>query len=143
MELGLPYLFPVITKHLASGSQSAGREERWERVLIAAAKQCKRDTLLTIAPPMAFADFLVLTADFPLRVMAHTDESLPSLKTQLRQHTLDQPILAIVGPEGGFAEDEITQARAHGVQLFSLGRYTLRAETAALAIIANLNFHFA
>ena len=52
MELGLSYLFPVITPNTwAVAIQSAGREERWERVLIAAAKQCRRDTLLTIAPP--------------------------------------------------------------------------------------------
>lgn len=143
MELGLEKLLPVISEHIAAGPETAGRYERWQKVLLAAAKQCGRNNILHIATPQKFATLLQETAHVPLRILAHNDNQLPSLKKVLTQYLApQQQVLVIVGPEGGFSKQELQQAQSAGVILFSLGYYTLRAETAALSLLATLNFYY-
>lgn len=143
MELGLGSLRPVWTDYMAAGPDTAGRQERWEKILVAAAKQCGRTRLLPIAAPVRFGELLEKSGDFPLRIMAHNAPSLPTLKAVLDSKPGISKVLAMVGPEGGFSEGEVEQARGAGVRLFTLGPATLRAETAAMAVIANLRFYFA
>lgn len=143
MELGLDCLRPVLTEYVACGANTAGRCERWQQVLIAAAKQCGRSVVFPIAPLQKFPETLSATSHIPLRLLAHNEATLPSLKSVLDR--VEKPvseILVIVGPEGGFSAKELALAGQMGVQMFSLGAYTLRAETAAMAIVANLRFFF-
>ncbi len=142
MELGLYRLIPMTTQHIAAGNLTAGRNERWQKVMIAAAKQCKRTSLIQIDSVQSFEQMLASTKQIPLRVLAHTGPELPSFKKILDCISPMPPeILAIVGPEGGFSQTEIELAIAHNIQLFSLGPYVLRAETAAWAVISSLNFY--
>lgn len=142
MELDLYGLFPMITQHLGRGKQSAGKPERWEKIMIAAAKQCHRSHFIQIFPMMSFAEVLEKTTSFSLRLLAHPYNAEP-LKTVLdSQSSTPRQILVMVGPEGGFSEGELAQAKEQGIAFCSLGKYTLKAETAALALISNLHFYF-
>ena len=132
--------------------QFPSRKERWQKILISAAKQCGRNLIFPILPSTSFSKVLEKTADIPIRLLAHSKLELPSMKSVLeklaplskeKQNTKEEKrILLMVGPEGGFSDREIELAIESKVHLFSLGSYTLRAETAALASIANLNFYF-
>ncbi len=142
MELGLYGLYPMLTQHLGNGKQMAGKEERWQKVMISAAKQCGRTSLIQIASTMDFSEVLKKTASFPTRLLAHNAKGLPSFKNLLdRLSPISYPVLVMIGPEGGFSEEEIHQAHESGILMFSLGNLILKAETAAIAVIANLNFY--
>lgn len=144
MELGLDTLLPMIPQHLASGQHTAGKEERWQRVMIAAAKQCGRNSLISIQPPRSFAQILENTGHIPLRILAHKAPNIPSLKTILdKQTSPPSQVLVMIGPEGGFSNQELQAAQAAGVQFAHLGENILRAETAAWVSISFIQMYFA
>ena len=142
MELGLDGLFPMLTQHLGNGRNCAGKEERWRKIMISAAKQCGRNSIIDVTPIRTFAQILQDTQNFALRFMAHTESELPSLKNLLKQHQPTKQVLIFVGPEGGFSGDEVQQAKENGVHLFNMGHYILRAETAAISLVSNINFYW-
>lgn len=127
VELGVCAIVPLLT---ARTERARFRPERAQRLLIAAMKQCGRSRLPLLHPPRLFVD--VLDSPAPLRLLCHEQ---PDYAPQPMHMLLRQPIseaLVLVGPEGGFTEDEVRQAQAAGFLLVSLGTRRLRAETAAL-----------
>ncbi|MBP7020595.1 MAG: 16S rRNA (uracil(1498)-N(3))-methyltransferase [Planctomycetes bacterium] len=143
VELGVDGIYPMITQHIAGGKYVAGKEERWEKLLITAAKQSGHTSFPKIFSIMNFLETLQATSDFPLRLMAHNDPQVPFLHSFLKQQTtIPTKVLLMIGPEGGFSEIEVQQAQENGVNSFLLGSYTMRAETAAIAGLANLNFYW-
>jgi 16S rRNA (uracil1498-N3)-methyltransferase len=65
---------------------------------------------------------------------------LASVRMRVAGVVIPQTILLFIGPEGGLTAEEVTLARAHGVQIVTLGPRILRAETAALASVASVMF---
>ena len=142
MELGLTGLYPMLTQHLGNGKYMAGKQDRWEKVMLSAAKQCGRSSFIQIAPVMTFSKVLEETSSFPTRLLAHNGKDIPCFKRVLDSLSpISYPILVLIGPEGGFSEKEIQEAVEKKIALFSLGNLILKAETAAIAVIANLNFY--
>ncbi|BBM85317.1 RsmE family RNA methyltransferase [Candidatus Uabimicrobium amorphum] len=139
MELGLQTLTPMMSERVAAGINTAGRRERWSKVILAAAKQSERPYLLDIKEMQTFSDIL---QDSSPTLVAHTDPQIPSMHTVLKSLENVDKLTVIIGPEGGFSNSEIQQAQQHGAKLFSLGKQILRAETATAAIIANIHFYF-
>ncbi len=143
MELGLDYLIPMTTQHLACGKQTAGNPDRWQKIMISAAKQCGRNSLIQVEPIQTFSHVLETSKNIPLRLLAHKDSKFPCLRKVLENlPSTPEKILVIVGPEGGLTEQELHQAESEGCQIFTMGGNTLRAETAAWAILSNINFFF-
>lgn len=147
MELGLYRLLPMVSEYSTVGKrelQTSARNGRWQKIVIAAAKQCGRTSLLDIAEPQTFCQVATTATGYPLRLIAHNDIRLPSLKDTLARNQCRDlaSILVMIGPEGGFSDQELELAKQQNAKAFCLGAATLRAETAALAIIANLNFYF-
>ena len=140
MELGLQTITPMICERIAAGRNTAGRRERWSKVILAAAKQSERPYLLDIKEMQTFSDILK-DNDSPI-LLAHTNPQLPSMHTVLKSLKQTQELTILIGPEGGFSDAEIQQAQLHSAKLFSLGKQILRAETATAAIIANIHFYF-
>lgn len=140
-ELGIHEFVPVVTQRTVVQLREEkldAKAERWSRIVMAAAKQCGRGELPRVLPPVPLREALVQakTAGPILAAwerMAGTSAQ-DSLKTALG--TSAGAVGLFVGPEGGFADDEIELARAHGASLFGLGGHTLRGETAGLAASA-------
>lgn len=126
-ELGVRRIAPVLCRHAVA---QGVRLERWRRIALAATKQSGRTTRPRIDPPALF-DALVAEPWPGLRVMAWEGERERSL-TALSAAT--DAVVVLVGPEGGFAEDEVAAARAHGFVTVTLAPRILRAETAAIAV---------
>ena len=128
-EIGVRRIAPVICRN---GVATGARIERWQRIALAAAKQCGRTTLPAVDPPCALAD-VVRHPWSGLRLLAWEGE---------REHTLGAlpghatAAVVVVGPEGGFAPEEAEDARAHGFATLALGPRVLRAETAAIVAAA-------
>ncbi len=143
-EIGIGRIIPVIARrtdaHLASAA--AKRHERWQRIVRQAAEQSRRDAPPEIAAPVKLKDLEgdgVLAAD-TLRVVL--DESLAGsegdarLGEILQSHSSADEVALAVGPEGGWADGELTRFYEAGWVAASLGETILRAETAAIVATA-------
>jgi 16S rRNA (uracil1498-N3)-methyltransferase len=133
VELGVRRIVPLIT--VRGVAQPADKSlGRLRRSVIEASKQCGRNRLLEIGPPMTCADYFA-TEQFggSWRVLADPCGA-QSLATSLVENGRKSPtaLIFVIGPEGGFTEGEITAARSQGWAAVSLGSRILRVETAAL-----------
>ena len=126
VELGVTEIVPVTSARTEKGRM---KESRLHNVLVAAMKQSGRSRLPRLAPVTPFSDMLMASSD-GLRLCCHESATAPVLDA------LSTPfarVSVLIGPEGGFSNDEVEQAQAAGWSLASLGPRRLRAETAAIA----------
>ena len=151
-ELGVAAIVPVQSRHgvvRLDASAMDRRQRHWQAVAIGACEQCGRNRIPELHSPVSFeAACTAGTADTagtaappgagaPARVLLD-----PSASRSLAQ-ALESPVLdprgavhVLIGPEGGFSDDEMVLAREHGFQICSLGPRVLRAETAPIAALA-------
>jgi 16S rRNA (uracil1498-N3)-methyltransferase len=130
-ELGVTRIVPIITERgVAQPVDSA--LDRLRRATIEASKQCGRNRLMDIAPPVHADDFFMTSPASAVRVIA--DASGEPLNT-VALSVADTVFLAI-GPEGGFTSAELASAKSSGWRAASLGKRTLRVETAAIVMAA-------
>ena len=140
VEMGAARLAPVITRHTQVARVNL---DRMRANAIEAAEQCAILTLPEIATPVAF-DRLIAERD-PTRLLVFCDEDA-EVKDPLAALAVARadgnsartiPLAVLVGPEGGFAEDERTALmRLPNVLRLALGPRILRADTAAVAALA-------
>lgn len=143
-ELGVtrfrPYVAARSLDHTLTPEPS--RMLRWQAIIREAAEQSRRERLAEIEAPSTFADMLKVVPQVGLKLIAW-EEANP--KEQLSASFLAQItaepvrlVSALIGPEGGFSPEEVALAESFGFIQFSLGRRTLRMETACLAACALL-----
>jgi 16S rRNA (uracil1498-N3)-methyltransferase len=138
VELGVTRLVPLATERCDVKSKDPGkRNERWNRIVIEASKQCGRATLMEIRP----------VTDLPRFIADPAPGNVNLLFTERAGRSLDDVaasggITALIGPEGGWSDGELTLAESTGVNLVTLGGRILRAETAAVAITSILQNRF-
>lgn len=116
----------------AVAQPSARRRERWQQIAAGAAKQCGR----TVVPEVDEAEDLaaVIAGGRGRTILFHESGPRQSLAELLPAG--DGELLLVIGPEGGFTNAELQQARAARITIASLGDRILRAETAAIAALA-------
>ena len=136
-ELGVTGVTPLITRyadiHLRDQSDAAKRVARWQRIALEAAKQSGRAFVPEISLPVVF-DSLSATG---LGVM-FSERGGESLETLPRSSM----VTALVGSEGGWSDEEIASAKARDFHVITLGGRVLRAETAAITVVALLQYMF-
>ena len=104
-----------------------------------AAKQSGRAVVPVVSAPRRFASLVEATSGSEnWRVMFSEREGQELLETIKKVNATIAAATALVGPEGGWADEEIRQARDAGWDIVTLGGRTLRAETAAIAVTALL-----
>ena len=124
-----------------SGRTAPGPQKlaRWKRVALAAMKQSGRSVLPEITPAKEFKQVLSLGANCHYRLVAHTGpESIPLNISRDSRPLVTPKALLIVGPEGGFTEEEIDQAKENGFQPIALGPRRLRGETSGIVLLTLL-----
>jgi 16S rRNA (uracil1498-N3)-methyltransferase len=135
-ELNVTTIAPVIArrteKHLALTAEK--RVERWRRIAREASEQSRRTTPPSVADPMKLRDAVTAVEAGSRIVLAETERNL-TLADIMNTHEASSLALA-VGPEGGWAEDELKLFAAANWIAVSLGETILRAETAAIAALA-------
>ena len=133
VELGAARLVPVLTRRTVVRPEKA---ERLAAIAIEAAEQCERLTVPPIAAPVALPAMAELARAVAARCCTPTERGggAPILAAARRHPAAE----ILVGPEGGFADDELALLRADPATVtVSLGQLILRAETAALhALVA-------
>lgn len=121
-ELGVTSLIPLLTERSASSGKPL-RVDKLQQYVIDACKQCGRNRLLVIEPPIPLADF---TANSSGQLqLADPRGSRPA--------TITEPTTVLIGPEGGFTEAERASALEAGATSVTFGQHVLRVETAAIA----------
>lgn len=116
---------------------------RWQRIAYEAAKQSKRGMIPSVTPAIDFNTMLAVLDQYDLVLVAYENESGTSLKQYLQKtETVPQHVAIIIGPEGGFEEEEIRVIIEAGGQAVSLGERILRTETAGVVMLAQINFYY-
>jgi len=145
-ELGVSSIVPLITKQadvrLRDEADGARRRERWQRIALEAAKQSGRARVPGIARPRQFASLVEAPVNEEWRVMFSERDGQGLLEATEKMNAPVRRLVALIGPEGGWADEELAQARSAGWNLITLGGRTLRAETAALTVAALLQHLF-
>jgi 16S rRNA (uracil1498-N3)-methyltransferase len=134
VEMGVSRLQPVLTRH---GQVARVNAERMRANAIEAAEQCGILSLPELAPPVALTR-LIAERD-PARWLVFCDEDTDTANpaTALAGVPPQLPLAVLVGPEGGFAEDErAALLKQRNVVRLALGPRILRADTAAVAVLA-------
>lgn len=131
-ELGVASVTPIVAER-TQRPPSDSLLEKLRRGVIEACKQCERNRLLEIRPVATSSDFFA-TKQTGQRLIAH-----PSPEAiRLRDIDAANDVIAAIGPEGGWTDDEVTQAIEHNFATINLGPRIYRVETAATAIAAVL-----
>jgi 16S rRNA (uracil1498-N3)-methyltransferase len=135
-ELGVSRIVPIISRrtdtHLASAAEK--RVERWRRIALQAAEQSRRAAPPEIAAPAKLQDAAKQIINSHKIVLAESEQQT-LLRDVLAAQSVAEIVLAI-GPEGGWADEELRFFEKAEWISASLGSTILRAETAAIAATA-------
>jgi 16S rRNA (uracil1498-N3)-methyltransferase len=144
-EIGVARFVPVLSAKSVirlSGSAVERKQDRWQRIVEEAAKQCGRTQIPEVAAPMSWEDALEHFCDargagiMPSAGLAGSDApSLGELCARLAEEG-KREIGIFIGPESGFDLAEEADARDAGVTLVTMGPRILRTETAAVVAAA-------
>ena len=144
-ELGVSVIIPVFTARTVAerNGNIKGKILRWRKIAGEAAKQCRRGVVPQIEEEAAFSDMTDMIAcnEFDKVIFPYENEKGRSIKDALRElEVKPKDIAVVIGPEGGFAEEEAEALTAAGADAVSLGRTVLRTETAGPAAIAMIMY---
>ncbi len=136
-ELGVSTVQPVEAVRTERGlaQASSKRLSRWERIALEASQQSRRDRLPRIEPTVCLAKSLTMAADWRL-LLDECPDAPPILRCLSGERPVSPRVALLLGPEGGWTNEERAQALAADWQPCSLGSTILRAETAAIAALA-------
>ena len=143
-ELGVTGLIPFQSSR-CQGKLDASRvrkkHERWQRIALAACKQCLRLQTMDIDMAATYAEALGKRSDDDtvLRLLFWEEEKTTHLRDIGDINRADS-IALMLGPEGGFSTEEVEQARLRGWRTVSLGERILRAETATISAVSIVQF---
>jgi len=135
-EIGISRFIPTISSRSVINKQEWSQKIiRWNKIIQEASEQSTRGRLPILDPPLNFYDALKLAQTHNLACIPWEGEKNFTLHQFLSSNSgqLTSGNGAImIGPEGGFSEDEISSAKTYGIHSVSLGKRILRSETAAI-----------
>lgn len=145
VELGVYEIIPVACRRSVvklDEKKEKSKLLRWQGISEAAAKQSKREIIPQIKEVMSFQEAISYSRCAKVRVIPYelwdgmdkTREILGALKP------LDG-VAVFIGPEGGFAEEEIEKAMQDGILPITLGKRILRTETAGMTVLSIIMYH--
>lgn len=137
-ELGVAAVIPLRCRRSVvqlTPAKARERQQRWQRVALEAAKQCRRAVVPRVAEVMDLPAVLDLLPYGTLALIPWEMEKKLALKQVLKGQSPSE-VFIFIGPEGGFDAAEVALARERGVIPVSLGPRILRTETAGPAVVA-------
>ena len=143
--LGVKEVVPLLTEHVSvkPGVVAKGKpEERWARVAVASAKQCRRASVPVVHSPVRLDSWLAdQTRKGGLKLM-FVEPTIIEERVRALRDVMTGPVPShasiIVGPEGGWSSREVEEAVLCGSVPVSLGQLTLRADAVALVALSAL-----
>lgn len=138
-ELGIAGLHPFLSRYCVAKDHAENRHQRWQKIALEACKQCNRPKPPTLSPTKNYTDLLSESSDDGHDVKLIFWENKKGQKTIREIFTPLTKInsaMILIGPEGGFSNEEVRQAVAAGYEPVTMGSRILRAETAAIAAVS-------
>jgi 16S rRNA (uracil1498-N3)-methyltransferase len=135
-ELGITTIIPIISEYCEvrlTGDRLKKKRQHWQNIAISASEQSFRADIANILPPVTLAEYskenhqgILLEPEAP-----HTISDIDKLKWQAFD--------IVVGPEGGWSENDLKSLKATGLSSIKFGQRILRTETVAPAIMAAIH----
>ncbi len=145
-ELGVNRIYPFISSRTVVHFQPDNHRKklrRWREIAHNAAKQCNRAIPAEIGPLETFEGQLASREqESGLKAILWEGETSKDLKTLLQSHGPCAGFTGMVGPEGGFSPEEVSTAQKAGFIPVSLGARILRSETAAVTLVAIVQYEW-
>ena len=149
-ELGVDRIDPLISERTIArpgGVRAQVKLERWRRIAKESAEQCARDTIPEIADVCTLDDWLKKISPFAennLLLFCWEAEQSRTAREVLRayKNSGGERIAVLIGPEGGFSEREVVAIKAAGGASVTLGKRILKTDTAAISVLAMINYEF-
>lgn len=138
-EIGVKEIYPVITNRTIVKIKGRKKEqkkiERWRSISEEAAKQSKRDAIPIVNNVISYDEMVNILKGEENIIIPYEAEENNTLKETLK-NTKNGKIHIIIGPEGGFEEEEIDTIRSIGGKSVTLGPRIFRTETAGLVVMS-------
>ena len=143
VELGVYEVIPVAMKNCVvklDDKKAKSKVTRWQAIAESAAKQSKRSLIPEVKMPMSYKEAVAYAKGLDVKLVPYENEhGMSGTKAAMEQIEKGESVAVFIGPEGGFAPEEIEMVRDE-MQLISLGRRILRTETAGIAALAILGY---
>ncbi len=137
VQIGVKKIYPFISEYSYINNVNSEKIEKWNELIIEGAKQSGNNSLTFIEKLYNFND--IKQIDSMLKFFFHhSGESIYSVVENLDFKAKD--LFIVVGPEGGFSEDEVFQMKSCGFSGISLNFNTMRTETAVISILTLMKF---
>ena len=143
-EAGVNRFIPLVTQRSVSRpdtSQYDHKSNRWKKILMEACRQCGRNDIPQLDSVTDWPEVLELFGQFD-QVLLPYEKEAPTLKTVLESNPAAGKILVLVGPEGGWAKQEVREAEEKGAAPVHLPTPILRTETAGVVIVSMVQFFY-
>ena len=145
VELGAAGVIPVEMKRCVvklEEKKKKSRRERWQAIAESAAKQSKRSAIPVVHDAISYKDAMTLAGEMDLFLVPYENkDGMAATAAALRDLRPGMSVGILIGPEGGFSEEEIDAAIREGGRAISLGRRILRTETAAITAVGMCMLH--
>lgn len=145
VELGAYEVIPVAMKNCVvklDEKKAKNKVARWQEIAKSAAKQSKRSLIPSVQMPLSYKEAVAMAEELDVVLVPYENErGMMATRRIIEQILPEQSIGIFIGPEGGFAEDEIALAKEKQMKIISLGKRILRTETAGLATMSILMYH--
>lgn len=148
-ELGVDKIQPLISERTIArpgGMHENSKLERWNRIAKEAAEQCARDTIPEIGNICTLDEWLkkISPLDNTLLLFCWESERTATVRKVLNDYVKagGEKIIVLIGPEGGFSEREVTDIKFAGGVSVTLGKRILKTDTAAISVLAMINYAF-
>ncbi len=140
VELGVYAVIPVKCKRSVvkiDEKKIPSRVSRWQAISEAAAKQSKRGVIPKIYEPVTFKEALEFVKDFEVKIIPYElADNMAATRKLLEEVKPQDKVAVFIGPEGGFAPEEIEAAVKSDVTPVTLGKRILRTETAGMTVMS-------
>lgn len=134
-ELGASRVIPMISERIIPDTTDEYKKlDRLKKIILEASKQSKRSRIMEITNPVNIEDINV--NDYDLVLVPYEEKENIGINSYINELKAAKKVAIIVGPEGGFEEDEITKLEEKGAKIITLGPRILRTETCALSVIS-------
>jgi len=139
-ELGVKAITPIITKRVVVKTEikEFKKVDRWNRIALEACKQCKRSLVPQINVPIEFNNLLEELKHMDLVVVPYENQEgygIKKLVENIEKENINK-VAIVIGPEGGFADSEISKFKEIGAEIVTLGPRILRTETAGFTCLS-------
>lgn len=144
VELGVYDIRPVTMKRTIvkfDSKKVLSKVARWQKIAESAAKQSKRGIIPKVFEPISFSAMLTQLSMYDMVIVPYENEhGMKRTREIISKLTLLKSIAIVIGPEGGFSDEEISKLRELSCESLTLGNRILRTETAGLACIAMIGY---